>query len=262
MDGGVLIGSGTVASGVAQATTLSLPAGVHSIRAVYGGGGGYASSESAAASYSTPTVPGFGFLPPLTNTATSEAATGDQLGAVAFGDFNGDGKVDLAVTETDYGTNPPSSTLAILLGNGDGTFQAPSFYPVGSQPENIVVADFNGDGNADLAVGGDPVTILLGNGRGYFQAVSNPFAAGSASGGLLEVGDFNRDGKADLIFSTIQDVVVLPGNGDGTFGTQIVTVAGANADLGAGFVADFNGDGKPDFATVNFSSISVFLGAG
>ncbi len=87
--------------------------------------------------------------------------------AVATGDFNGDGKLDLAVTDAS------ANAVSILLGNGNGTFQAPVDYTTGRDPQAVFVADFNGDGKLDLAVGNledNSVSILLGNGNGVFQA--------------------------------------------------------------------------------------------
>jgi len=97
-------------------------------------------------------------------------AAGANTYSVAVGDFNGDGKADLAVTDFTGGS------VGVLLGNGDGTFQAPMNNPVGSNPQSVVVGDFNGDGKADLAVTnfyGSNLSILLGNGDGTFQAGSS-----------------------------------------------------------------------------------------
>ena len=82
------------------------------------------------------------------------------------GDFNHDGKPDLAIT------NYYAATVSIMLGNGDGTFQSPVTYATGNLPNQLVTADFNGDGNLDLAVANDDsdsVSVLLGNGNGTFQ---------------------------------------------------------------------------------------------
>ncbi len=90
--------------------------------------------------------------------------------SVAVGDFNGDGKPDLAIA------NSGSNTVSILLGNGNGTFKAAANYCVGSLPESVAVGDFNGDGKPDLAVANyasGNVSILLGNGNGTFKAAVN-----------------------------------------------------------------------------------------
>src|SRR4029077_4752748 len=87
--------------------------------------------------------------------------------AVAVGDFNGDGKLDLAVT------NKGDKTVSILLGNGDGTFQSQTTVPTGLAPDAVVTGDFNGDGKPDLAVANftdGTISILLGNGDGTFTA--------------------------------------------------------------------------------------------
>ncbi|MGZ7033533.1 MAG: FG-GAP repeat domain-containing protein, partial [Thermoanaerobaculia bacterium] len=95
--------------------------------------------------------------------------------AVAIGDFNRDGKADIAVA------NATSNDVSILLGNGNGTFAAPVNYPAGTYPESVAIGDFNSDGKADLAVANsssDNVSILLGNGNGTFTAAVN-YGAGS-----------------------------------------------------------------------------------
>ncbi len=101
---------------------------------------------------------------------------GQSLSAIVAVDFNGDGKLDLAVTDS------AGNAAIILLGNGDGTFGAPNTIPVGNQPEALVAADFNNDGKLDLAVanyGDGTITLLLGNGNGTFtEAAGSPYAVG------------------------------------------------------------------------------------
>jgi len=107
------------------------------------------------------------------------------------GDFNGDGKPDLAVA------NVYSDNVNVLLGNGDGTFQAPVNYAAGSGPASVAVGDLNGDGKPDLAVSNSSgINVLLGNGDGAFQATVF-YAAGSGPD-FVAVGDSNGDSKPDL----------------------------------------------------------------
>jgi hypothetical protein len=181
--------------------------------------------------------------------------SGNQPSSVAAADFNGDGKLDLAISSNQGG-------VSILLGNGDGTFQAPVEYAASSSQSlitDVIVADFNGDGKLDLAVGGSEVSVLLGNGNGTFQAAVN-----SPGSSPLAAADFNGDGKLDLF----ADGKVLLGNGNGTF-TLYATYPTATAAA----AADLNGDGKPDLAITqgddngsgnSFSiySVSVLLGNG
>ena len=107
-------------------------------------------------------------------------AAGNRPTALALGDFNGDGLLDVAVA--DAGINGVGQGVSILLGNGDGTFQAPIFYPAGTYPASIVAGDFTGDGVLDLAVanqGSGDVSILLGDGRGGFSRAHHDPAPGS-----------------------------------------------------------------------------------
>ena len=161
-------------------------------------------------------------------------------------DFNGDGKLDLAVSN--YGSN----NVTILLGNGLGGFTAAPVSPiaVGSVPDGLVTGDFNGDGKPDLAVANENdnnVTVLLGDGSGGFTAApGSPFPAGLVPIGLA-IADFNGDGKPDLAVVNVRgnNVSLLLGNGSGAF-----TPSANTFPVGATPVciraADFNMDGKPD----------------
>jgi Bacterial Ig-like domain (group 3)/FG-GAP-like repeat len=183
--------------------------------------------------------------------------------AVATGDFNADGKVDLAVGNFLGG---PFSTgnISILLGNGNGTFQAAVNYDAGS-PYSISVVDLNADGKQDLAVASwttNKATVLLGNGNGTFQSAVT-YAVGSEPRDVV-VADYNGDTKLDLAVSNAasSNISILPGNGDGTFQGAV------NIDMGTrtfGMVTtDLNGDNKPDLiaACADADSIMVLLGNG
>ena len=166
--------------------------------------------------------------------------------SVAVGDFNGDGKPDLTVANQD------ADTVSVLLGNGDGSFQAPRTFAVGSVPFSVAVGDFNGDGKPDLTVANEnvaTVSVLLGNGDGSFQA-QRTFAVGSTPISVA-VGDFNGDGKPDLTVANdgANTVSVLLGNGDGSFQAQR-TFAVGTAPLSVA-VGDFDRDGMPDLVTAN-----------
>jgi len=130
----------------------------------------------------------------------SPISFGNNLSAIATVDFNGDGKLDVAVT--DSGGN----AVMILLGNGDGTFGPPTTIPVGNQPDAIVAADFNNDGKLDLAIANyldGTITLLLGNGDGTFtQAVGSPYTVGQGPYQIVAA-DFNGDGKLDLAVANL-----------------------------------------------------------
>ena len=167
--------------------------------------------------------------------APSSYSVGINPNSVAVGDFNGDGKLDLAVA------NSFDNFVSVLLGKGDGTFQAAVNYGTGSGPLSVAVGDFNGDGKLDLVVTNafdNNVSVLLGNGDGTFQAAVN-YGAGSAPNSVA-VGDFNGDGKLDLAVANngSNNLSVLLGNGDGTFQAAVNYSAGKGPYSVA--VGDFN----------------------
>jgi len=178
---------------------------------------------------------------------------------IVSGDFNGDGKIDLAVT------NSGSNTVSIFLGTGTGTFAAPVNYTVGSFPRNLVVTDLNNDGKADLVVvnvSSNSVSLLLGNGDGTFAAAVN-YPVGNGTEGVT-AGDFNGDGNIDLAVSSYysNNVSILLGNGNGTLQTPVnYPVNGTSLSL---ISADLNGDGKLDLVVPNYSfnNVAVLLGNG
>jgi len=183
--------------------------------------------------------------------------TGTGPAAIATGDFNGDGKPDLAVADQTAGT------VSTLLGKPDGTFAAKADFPVGTSPSALATGDFNGDGKLDLAVtnsGDGTVSILLGNGDGTFQAqITN--GTGKAPHGVT-TGDFNGDGKMDLGVANGGDstVSVLLGNGDGSFQSQVVYGAGIASPISL-VAADSRDDGNLDLV-VGGTGTSILLGNG
>jgi len=183
---------------------------------------------------------------------------GQQPQGIAVGDFNMDGKPDLALA------NSGSGDISVLLGNGDGTFQLAVNYASGnSLPFGLAIGDFNNDGIPDLAVAtaiGGKIGILLGNGDGTFKP-SKVFSVGlSGNPKSLLVLDLNNDGKADLAsIGPSGAVIVLIGSGDGTFQTSAQLVTGVALAITAG---DFNLDGKPDLAVGTNSGLFVLLGNG
>jgi len=200
--------------------------------------------------------------------------TAGQLGwYAAVADMNGDGKPDLLAVSYSSVKNG-NGKVAVLLGNGDGTFQTPQVFDTGGlYSVSFVVGDLNGDGKPDVVVAsmscgscgssqsGVRVLIGTGNGRlrlgGIYSTGGFPFSSGQGSSIPMAIADLNGDGKPDLVVinqttSTYGDGVagVLIGNGDGTFKPVVSYDTGA---FGAGSFAigDLNNDGKLDLAIAN-----------
>jgi hypothetical protein len=170
------------------------------------------------------------------------------------GDFNRDGRMDLAVTSLVNGT------VSILVGQGNGWFVAGAEMGVGAAPYSLAAGDFNNDGRLDLATANldsDTVSILLGRGNGRFMAALEVDAGPRPR--AVAVGDFNGDGRLDLAVANVfeETVRTLLGRGDGGFDTwDLVWVGWEPTSV---VVSDFNGDTRLDLATANLTSESVTM---
>jgi hypothetical protein len=194
------------------------------------------------------------------NYPVASSASASRL--LAIGDFNRDGIQDLVATNAALGQ------VAVLLGNGDGSFNVPLYYSVGLAPWNVVVGDLNQDGIQDLAVASDgsaSVSVLVGNGDGTFQPVSYVGTGGSYVGSVA-IGDFNGDGYPDLATTTGTDNAVYVqlnlGTASPTFGASTKYAMRGNPYYLT--IGDFNRDGHLDIisANANGSTVGVLLNKG
>jgi hypothetical protein len=191
------------------------------------------------------------------------------IGPMAVGDFNHSGHPGLAVAEW------PNEAAVILLGNGDGTFDPSSAvfaYAPGEPISAVETADFNADGNLDLAIVNQILGVSLvdlGYGKGAFNTAGDLYTQGFPTG--VAVGDFNGDGKLDVAVAGAgstkypdSGVAVSLGNGDGTFTQATGSPFSLGQSLSAIVAADFNGDGKLDVAVTDAvgNAVLVLLGNG
>jgi Big-like domain-containing protein/VCBS repeat protein len=231
--------------------------------------------------------------PPLFLPAVVYYSGGNDVASVAVADLNGDGKPDIIVANACGNSSNCNyrfgfdGTVAVLLGNGDGTVQPAASYASGGEtPVSVAVADANGDGKPDIIVankcasgtncnsGNGSVGILLGNGDGTFQAAII-YNSGGFMAVSLAVADFNGDGRLDLavahsygadaICCSSPALGVLLGNGDGTFQPAVMYVWGGQTSIAVG---DVNGDHRPDLVVTTppsnlaDSGVEIFLGNG
>jgi len=194
---------------------------------------------------------GDGTFAPRTTLSATHA-----LKAVA-GDFNHDGKIDLAVA-TDSGVN-------LFLGNGNGTFaSSTTIYTAGASPSDMVAGDLNNDGSVDLVVATNAgnAIVLFGNGNGTFQSpITNAIGGGLSA---IKLADLNGDGKLDVITTDNGPgkLEVAMGNGNGTFkATQAILTGSIPLNFA---VTDFNGDGIQDIAVGDIGNgiVTILTGNG
>ncbi len=214
-------------------------------------------------------------------TVVTYATGGLTALSVAVEDVNGDNKPDLVVANWCTDVNCTATTVGVLLGNGDGTFQTVVTYNSGGLFANsVVIGDVNGDGKLDVVVGNGSISptdalgnvgVLLGNGDGTFQTVV-PYNRGGYGASSVVMADMNGDGKPDLVVANCStsvkscgdadgDVAMLLGNGNGTFQKAVAYGSGGATPFGVA-VGDVNGDGKPDIVAANCDSNQCGAGPG
>jgi hypothetical protein len=181
---------------------------------------------------------------------------------LAVADFNGDGHLDVAVTNNGSDEHGTNGSVMVLFGKGDGTFGKPTTYRLSGGPFAIAAADLNGDGRPDIAVTTNAgfVAILMNTGNGKFKHTKTYAAGGEPAG--ITIAALRREGTGhqDLVIGCVQGVGVLLGNGDGTFEKEAIYLTSGIGQAPTGVVvADFNLDGNPDIAAALFNGNSALL---
>ncbi len=193
------------------------------------------------------------------NTGSQISGLDPNLTGVAVGDFNDDGKQDLAIAHEGF------NTVSIRMGNGLGSFSGTTEVAVTSHPYALAVGDFDLDGKQDFLVtnqGNNIVAVRGGDGAGGFNNFPNVNVGANPIGIVMT--DFNNDGKPDFATCNYNDhtVSIRWGNGAGAFtGSTTISVGNYPAGIASG---DFNHDGNPDLATASSSggTISIRMGNG
>ena len=189
--------------------------------------------------------------PPYGAAALSASGHTSANYTTAAGDFNGDGKADLATVG--------ATTLQTRRGNGNGTFQPPVTYSLGGTDANaVIIRDVNGDGKPDIIsanYGNSTVSVFLSNGNGTFKSASQ-FST-TTHPVVLTAGDFNKDGKIDLAVASATKVSILLGNGTGSF-SLARTITGGKSIQGIASVI-LRGNGVADLMLVDQTANSAIL---
>jgi FG-GAP-like repeat len=197
---------------------------------------------------------------------TQPTVADSETSNLAIGDLNGDRNLDVIAT------NPQSSSVSVILGNGDGTIAPAVDIPIGipesSEPYSVAIGDFDKNGTADMAVADNStltIRVRLGRGDGTFED-EVPYLEGGTPSYIIITHDVNLDGNLDLVCTNREsdDISVLLGRGDGNFRKPFTSNTGEMTGPYSIAVADFNLDGVPDVVTANYrtGTASVLLGIG
>ena len=191
-------------------------------------------------------------VPPVQFGAPTNFVFGGSASAIASGDFNNDGHLDLV------GAVVSSNVVNLIAGSGDGSFAAPVPFNVQSGPEALAVGDINNDGKLDVIAANNypsvTYSVLLGNGAGNFAITNFQFQSGFIRPFGIAFGDFNNDGNVDFA-ACGSALLIYSGNGNGTF--NFLTNFNNPSPTYAVAVADLNHDNRPEVITANYSSSSM-----